>query len=209
MTAPNTQNERDYEALRRAQRAHEPSMEEILASIRAIIADDRAPEAARPSPPLRAVANTGPQIVYSNDGPVRASVEPPAAAKALDPTPAPEAANVVWARPRSEVSAVQVDASAAVVASPEEAPSVDEGSPVEEMPSVDTAPLLSDETDRAVAASFSALSTSVALQSSETIERLTREMLRPMIKTWLDENLPTLVERLVRAEIQRVARGGR
>ena len=34
-------------------------------------------------------------------------------------------------------------------------------------------------------------------------------MLRPMLKTWLDENLPSLVERLVKAEIQRVARGGR
>ena len=33
--------ERDLDALRRAQRAHEPSMEEILASIRSFIADDR------------------------------------------------------------------------------------------------------------------------------------------------------------------------
>jgi hypothetical protein len=32
-------------------------------------------------------------------------------------------------------------------------------------------------------------------------------MLRPMLKQWLDENLPAIVERLVRAEIQRVARG--
>ena len=38
---------------------------------------------------------------------------------------------------------------------------------------------------------------------------MTREILRPMLKSWLDENLPSLVERLVRAEIQRVARGGR
>ena len=38
---------------------------------------------------------------------------------------------------------------------------------------------------------------------------MAREMLRPMIKAWLDENLPAMVERLVRAEIQRVARGGR
>ena len=36
-----------------------------------------------------------------------------------------------------------------------------------------------------------------------------REMLRPMLKSWLDDNLPSLVERLVRAEIQRVARGAR
>ena len=42
MNAPNPNpGERDLEALRRAQRAHEPSMEEILASIRSIIADDR------------------------------------------------------------------------------------------------------------------------------------------------------------------------
>jgi uncharacterized protein len=36
---------------------------------------------------------------------------------------------------------------------------------------------------------------------------MVRDMLRPMVKTWLDDNLPTLVERLVREEIQRVARG--
>ena len=42
----------DAEALRRAQRAHEPSMEEILASIRAIIADDHEPPAAKPGPQI-------------------------------------------------------------------------------------------------------------------------------------------------------------
>ena len=47
------------------------------------------------------------------------------------------------------------------------------------------------------------------MHSAEMIENLTREMLRPMLKSWLDDNLPSLVERLVRAEIQRVARGGR
>ncbi|RYE51721.1 MAG: DUF2497 domain-containing protein, partial [Rhizobiaceae bacterium] len=35
------------------------------------------------------------------------------------------------------------------------------------------------------------------------------ELLRPMLQEWLDENLPTLVERLVREEIERVARGNR
>ena len=47
------------------------------------------------------------------------------------------------------------------------------------------------------------------MQSAELAENMTREILRPMLKAWLDENLPSLVERLVRAEIQRVARGGR
>jgi hypothetical protein len=37
-----------------------------------------------------------------------------------------------------------------------------------------------------------------------TIEDIVREELRPLLKAWLDENLPPLVERLVRAEIERV-----
>ena len=45
------------------------------------------------------------------------------------------------------------------------------------------------------------------VQNARTLEDLVREMLRPMLKTWLDDNLPGLVERLVRAEIERVARG--
>jgi cell pole-organizing protein PopZ len=42
--------------------------------------------------------------------------------------------------------------------------------------------------------------------SHRTLEDLTREMLLPMLKEWLDENLPTIVDRLVRAEIDRVSR---
>ena len=38
---------------------------------------------------------------------------------------------------------------------------------------------------------------------------MAREMLRPMLKQWLDENLPAMVERLVRVEIERLARGKR
>jgi uncharacterized protein len=69
--------------------------------------------------------------------------------------------------------------------------------------------LLSPQADEAVTAAFEALSAGLAMQSAELAENMTREILRPMLKTWLDENLPSLVERLVRAEIQRVARGGR
>jgi cell pole-organizing protein PopZ len=42
---------------------------------------------------------------------------------------------------------------------------------------------------------------------ARTLEDLVQDMLRPMLKGWLDENLPGMVERLVRAEIERVARG--
>ena len=64
------------------------------------------------------------------------------------------------------------------------------------------------ERDRAaVDSAFNALAHTVLVQNARTLEDLVREMLRPMLKTWLDDNLPGLVERLVRAEIERVARG--
>ena len=53
----------------------------------------------------------------------------------------------------------------------------------------EAAPLLFRQADEAVSAAFDALSTSLALQSSELAENAAREMLRPMLKTWLDENL--------------------
>ena len=47
------------------------------------------------------------------------------------------------------------------------------------------------------------------LQNAAFVEEAVKEMLRPMLRQWLDNNLPVMVERLVRAEIERVARGGR
>jgi cell pole-organizing protein PopZ len=43
--------------------------------------------------------------------------------------------------------------------------------------------------------------------NARTLEDLVKDMLKPMLKSWLDDNLPTMVERLVRAEIERVSRG--
>jgi uncharacterized protein len=67
--------------------------------------------------------------------------------------------------------------------------------------------LLSGATSAAVDSAFNALAQTVLVQNARTLEDLVREMLRPMLKTWLDDNLPGLVERLVRSEIERVARG--
>jgi cell pole-organizing protein PopZ len=44
------------------------------------------------------------------------------------------------------------------------------------------------------------------VQNGRSLEDLVREMLRPMLKSWLDDNLPSMVERLVHAEIERVSR---
>jgi cell pole-organizing protein PopZ len=67
--------------------------------------------------------------------------------------------------------------------------------------------LISSATAAAVDSAFSALAQTVLVQNAKTLEDLVKEMLRPMLQHWLDNNLPTLVERLVRQEIERVARG--
>jgi uncharacterized protein len=69
--------------------------------------------------------------------------------------------------------------------------------------------LISAETDKAASTAFSSLATTILSKNARTLEDLMQEMMRPMIKSWLDDNLPTVVERLVKAEIERVSRGGR
>jgi cell pole-organizing protein PopZ len=173
-------------------------MEEILASIRSIIADDREAAAPRLEPVKPAPAPAGPQIVYSKDAatPTRAAFEPLARPRAALAPVQPAAPKVVWTQPEQAAEPVAFAPPAALAPAPEEAP------PAEE-------PLVSTETNQAVSAAFDALSASLALQSADLAENMTREILRPMLKAWLDEHLPSLVERLVRAEIQRVARGER
>jgi cell pole-organizing protein PopZ len=67
--------------------------------------------------------------------------------------------------------------------------------------------LMSRATSDAVNSAFNSLAQTVLVQNARTLEDLVKEMLRPMLKSWLDDNLPGLVERLVRAEIERVSRG--
>jgi cell pole-organizing protein PopZ len=69
--------------------------------------------------------------------------------------------------------------------------------------------LISDATDHTVSGAFNMLAHTVLANNGRTLDDLVKEMLRPMLKMWLDDNLPTIVERLVRAEIERVSRGGR
>jgi cell pole-organizing protein PopZ len=69
-------------------------------------------------------------------------------------------------------------------------------------------PLLSPRTTAAVDTAFHSLTHTVLSQNPRTLEDLVRDMLKPMLKEWLDANLPDMVERLVRAEIERVSRRG-
>jgi uncharacterized protein len=182
MSAVNSNSgDRDLEAIQRAQRAHEPSMEEILASIRNIIADERDPAKGSASKPTHLVSAPMPQIVYSKD-----AAAPQEDVSESSERPDASGPTVVWRRPQ------QVEVK-----------------PAPDALKCDEEPLLSAEATEAAALSFGALSANLAVRSAELADAMVREALRPMLKQWLDENLPAIVERLVRAEIQRVARGGR
>lgn len=76
--------------------------------------------------------------------------------------------------------------------------------PQREMP---TQQILSGSTVSAVESAFNTLANTVLSNNARTLEDLVKEMLRPMLKSWLDDNLPNLVERIVKAEIERVSRG--
>jgi cell pole-organizing protein PopZ len=67
--------------------------------------------------------------------------------------------------------------------------------------------LMSSSTSAAVDSAFNSLAHTVLVQNARTLEDLVREMLRPMLKSWLDDNLPSMVERIVKLEIERVSRG--
>jgi hypothetical protein len=67
--------------------------------------------------------------------------------------------------------------------------------------------LMSNTTAAAVDSAFKTLAGTVLGQNARTLEDLVKEMLRPMLKSWIDDNLPGLVDRIVRAEIERVSRG--
>jgi uncharacterized protein len=79
-------------------------------------------------------------------------------------------------------------------------------------PLVNSAPqpqILSRSTISAVESAFNTLAHTVLSNNARTLEDLVKEMLRPMLKSWLDDNLPGMVERIVKLEIERVSRGGR
>jgi uncharacterized protein len=234
MNAPNSLSE-DERATER--RGYEPSMEEILASIRRIIADDQAVGSQQPPAPKeatpRAPFGTAPAGVTVKAWDLRTETQRgEAAAKSMvaatveaavtdadnvkenpegDRT-APPPAPLRELKPKIETS--QPDRGAEHLSSQavgrDKAP--DRWRPVP-APAAQAAasedPLVSPATNAAVAAAFDTLVASRFLHSNELISDMVREMLRPMLKAWLDDNLPILVERLVRAEIERVARGVR
>jgi uncharacterized protein len=215
-------------------KAQEPSMEEILASIRRIIADDDAAKPAKPEPAKAAAPPAKPTSKPAPPEPVAMSqddidamlsnFDQPAAAPPPPPAPEPEPEPDVldlteaMAAPEPEPPPFRTIGSEPDVMfaeTPEPEPEPPPPPPPPPRPqAVATAPTLadrivSDTTRMAVDAAFNSLAQTVLVQNARTLEDLVKEMLRPMLKSWLDDNLPTLVERLVRAEIERVSRGQR
>jgi cell pole-organizing protein PopZ len=204
-----------------AAKAQEPSMEEILASIRRIIADDEAkpPAAAAvrpapPPPPPEAVAAPPPEPEPEPE-PWAPEPELPSAADSAIEEPAPAVLDLTEdmtageEAPAFQTVAAEPDV---VFAEAEPEPEPEPEQEPQESASVSPPPirddrLLSGSTTAAVDAAFSSLAHTILLNNPRTLEDLVREMLRPMLKTWLDDNLPGLVERMVRAEIERVSRG--
>ncbi|NGM34590.1 DUF2497 domain-containing protein [Methylobacterium sp. DB0501] len=205
-------------------------MEEILASIRRIIADDQKP-AEPPAAGSRPVAVPDPEPEEDDVLDLAGIAAPlPKPAPKPAPAPAPKPEPVAKAPPEpapsfdeqfdpmSEIAfrdepmdfdAIEIEPEPVKAAPPPEPPkAVAPPAPPPEppRPSVEDR-LLSQATDATVTHAFDLLASTVLTRNARTIEDLVQDMLRPMLKSWLDDNLPVLVERLVRAEIERVARG--
>jgi cell pole-organizing protein PopZ len=214
-------------------------MEEILASIRRIIADDDASKTAKPAEPA---APKAPPVAAVPARPA----PPPPRAPAPPPRPAPPAVansqedidamladieqngggsapevldlteSMAASTPSPAASFRTIDGQSDVVFSdrapapppppqPEPAPRYEEP-PRAATPMPDHG-LLSNAATSAVDNAFNSLAHTVLAQNARTLDDIVREMLRPMLKAWLDDNLPGMVERIVRAEIERVSRG--
>lgn len=122
---------------------------------------------------------------------------------------APQSTERTTADDRAEAKADGAEASAARTG-PNEPPAGVDPAPADGAGAQRSAlpePLVSHDVSRSVGLSFEALSDTLRQQAGRDLAEVTEEMLRPMLADWLDNNLPSMVERLVRAEIERIARG--
>jgi uncharacterized protein len=249
-------------------KVQEPSMEEILASIRRIIADDEAkpPVSDKPPAPDKPPLAEKPASPAAPAKPAVLTDIPPSAIPAAQAAAKPAPPPVKPAMPDTPAAAAasnSQDDIDALLNGLDEATSADEIRPplpdgevfeltdamavpeppkpafhkiepdddleftetaaaraVHRQPAYEPPPfesaaapppppqqILSRSTVSAVESAFNTLANTVLSNNARTLEDLVKEMLRPMLKSWLDDNLPGLVERIVKAEIERVSRG--
>ncbi len=223
--------------------AKEPSMDEILSSIRQIIADDddaashdasEPPQLPDPEPEEEGLPSFDAFIEEETGEDVpEAPAEDDVDALALSLDQVIDA--VEETEPAEEDAAEEslpeveeAEEPAKSFASPEDIAFISEAiEEPEPMPAPEPAPartsampdpdlstelaehLLNETAEAAASEAFSKLGVLSLGAGSQTIEDIVKELLRPMLKAWLDENLPAIVERLVEREIERVSRGGR
>jgi cell pole-organizing protein PopZ len=198
-----------------AAKSQEPSMEEILASIRRIIAENDSDKPAQ-RPAEAAGVEIAPETIGSSLAGPRSLREPvpqeTSAAPDCSPGEIPKMSRASTIHDLTEATSPPPRSAAPPPAQfgPSDAPAVDDSAPTVETTTAhddERGRLVSSATSAAVDSAFNALAQTVLVHNARTLEDLVREMLRPMLKVWLDDNLPGMVERLVRAEIERVSRG--
>jgi cell pole-organizing protein PopZ len=123
---------------------------------------------------------------------------------AVDSAPPPQRPGFHKVEPQDDIEFAESAASRAINRAPAYDPPSFESATAAPPPSQ---PILSQSTVSAVESAFNTLAHTVLSSNARTLEDLVKEMLRPMLKSWLDDNLPGLVERIVKAEIERVSRG--
>uniref|UniRef100_B0T7T9 Pole-organizing protein PopZ n=1 Tax=Caulobacter sp. (strain K31) TaxID=366602 RepID=B0T7T9_CAUSK len=174
------------------QSSQEPTMEEILASIRRIISEDDAPaEAAAPAPEPAAEPEAVEEPLAEDDVlELTDPIEPPAPVETMgdidvySPEPEPEPAPPP--------------------AAPAPEPTAPSGFSRDEV--ADN--LVGDHAANLAASAFGSLSSALLMpKDGRTLEDVVRELLRPLLKEWLDQNLPRIVETKVEEEVHRIARG--
>lgn len=189
-----------------AEKAQEPSMEEILASIRRIIADDQNAKA-----DIVPAARSAPPPPENDDVLDLAEIAQP-----RRPQPAPIEEPEIGFAESGEIDfdSISFDDEPEPEPLPPPPPVREARQPEPPRPAPRPEPaetpherLVSAVTDASVGQAFQLLSGTMMGRNARTVEELVQDMLRPMLKSWLDDNLPGMVERLVRAEIERVARG--
>lgn len=195
----------------------EPTMEEILASIRRIISeDDPAPESAAPAAVLalepEAALDPEEEMILEEDvmdlsEPEPERVEAPQSEDdfTFDAAPASEDyGDVVVMDAEEDDDLMMEEVFEAAAPAPTPPPVVRAPEPPAPKPNVET--LISDDVASAAAGSITKLLGSMAFERSNSVEGLVREMLKPMLKEWLDQNLPRIVEAKVEEEMGRIVR---
>jgi cell pole-organizing protein PopZ len=197
------------------QAQREPTMEEILASIRRIISEEDKPAESGGDvldlqpPPAPVVEAKAPTLA----APVKAPEPIPAVFEEPEEfTPPPRALEDDLMVMEDEPSIAQPEPAPEVVAAPPPAApqaALAPATPKAEWRPIEQATLTSEPVASQAAGALSKLMGSMLVSSGATLDDVVRELLKPMLKQWLDANLPQIVEAEVAKEIDRIRRMAR